>query len=417
LSEEIYALDLDEELLSHLVREDSWLTLQGENFDPELINDEFVAEVYGFQRDYRREHKQLASPTVVADHFDLDLREPDASVGYVLDQMRLRYMRNGGREHLKRIVEETRNGDPLEVPGMLLKAGRDLSYLLSRRGEIFGTGDYERAMHRYEQKAAAGPGASFGYEEIDAVHNGMHGLNVLLGYKKSSKSWQMLMSMMLNAEQGLYPWLYSLELPADETDMRFRCLLADVPWWKYVHNALGQTDKDELRAVSELIDSMAMYKIVKPPSGSRDIHSMVNTARDAGAGIVLIDQLQYVEGVNGKSLGRGNDTGEYFGVLNDARDLSDEGPIYIAHQFGRQAAFAEEMPDVSMAKSSSAIEEVATVAMGIWSNKDMRRSGKLQMGTLISRNSAGYDEKWEIDMEMSRGCSFEICRRLEDDNE
>lgn len=417
MTEEIYALDLDEELLAHLVSEESWITLQGENFDPELINDEFVIDVYAFQRDYRREHKELASPTVVADAFDLDLRAPETSIGYLLDQLRLRYMRNGGRDRLRAIIEQTKGGDPLEVPGMLLKAGRELSYLLARRGEIFGTGDYERAMHRYDQKVAAGAGASFGYEEIDRHHGGIRGMAVLLGYKKSTKSWQMLEAAISNIERGLYPWLYSLELPADETDMRMRHLLADIPWWKYVHNCLSDTDKAQLREVSELIDGIGMYKIVKPPKGQRDINRMVNTARDAGSGVVLIDQLQYVENSKGISLGRSNDTGEYFGVLDDARDLSDDGPIYIAHQFGRQAAFAEEMPDVSMAKGSSAIEEVCTVAMGIWSNKDMRRSGKLEMATLIARNSEGYDERWEINMDMKRGCRFEISHRISDDND
>lgn len=415
MSDEIYALDLDEELLSHLPIEDSWVTLQGEDFDPTIIEDPEIRDIYLWQRNHRREHGQLATATVLADEFDIDFTQPETSIGDLLDRMRLRFMRNGGRQYLREIIEAQRDGDPLEVPEMLLKAGRDLSHLLSKRGELFGSGDYERAMRRYEQKVAAGPGASFGYPELDEYYNGMRGLCFLLGYKKSGKSWQMLQSMAVNAQEGRYPWLFSLELPADETDMRFRFLLADIPWWKYVHDKLDHHDKQNLREVSDLIDGLGLYKIAKPPKGARGINEMVTKARDAGAGVVLIDQLQYVENSKGVSLGRANDTGEYFGVLDDARDLSDDGPIYIAHQFGRQAAFAEEMPDISLAKGSSSIEEVATTALGIWSNKDMRRSHLMQIGELIGRNTKNVNQKWEVAVEMSRGCHFDITRMIEDD--
>lgn len=417
MTDEVFSLDLDEELLSHLPNEDSWIILQGEDFDPALIEDEEVAEIYQWQRNHKREHGRLATASVLADEFDIDFAKPETSIGDLLDRMRLRFMRNGGRDRLREIAEQTRKGDPLEVPGMLLKAGRELSYLLAKRGEIFGTGDYERAMHRYEQKASAGPGASFGYPELDRFYNGMRGLAMLLGYKKSLKSWNMLQSLAINVQDGRYPWLFSLELPAEETDMRFRFLLSDVPWWKYIHNALSIQDKRKIREISELIDGLGLYKIAKPPKGSRSIDRMVGQARDAGAGVVLIDQLQYIENSKGISLGRANDTGEYFGVLDEARDLSDSGPLYIAHQFGRQAAFAEEMPDISMAKGSSSIEEVATVALGLWSNKDMRRSGLMQIGELIGRNTANLNQKWEIKVEMNNGCHFDIVREIDDDNE
>lgn len=411
---EVYALDLDEELLSHLPIEDSWITLQGEEFNPVLIKDEFVREVYDFQLRHRREQGAIATATVICDEFDLDLRDPETSIGDLIDRLRLRYMKTEGREALRIIVKETKDGDPMLVPQKLLAKGRELAHLLSSKGEVFGTGDYDRAIHRYDYKASQGPGASFGYEELDKHFNGMRGLAFLLGYKKTGKSWQMIQSLLTNVEQGHYPWLYSLELPAEETDMRFRCLLADVPWWKWVYNKIGPEDRKALKEASELIDGLGMYKVVKPPHGQRGIDRMVHTARDAGAGVVLIDQLQYVENDRGKSLGRLNDTGEYFGVLDEARNLSDEGPLYIAHQFGRGAMGAESMPDIALAKGSSAIEEVCTLCLGLWSNKDMRRSGLLEIGTLMARNTDDW-ASWEIKIESKRANRFEIQRRIEEE--
>lgn len=412
---EVYALDLDEELLAHLPDPDAWVVMQGEEFSEELINDDEVREVYRWAKAHLREHGRHATLTVLGDEFDIDFRQPETAIGDLLDRLRERYMKNAGRDRLRNIITRAKE-EPLDVPHELLKAGRELSQLLSKRGEMFGTGDYDRAMRRYDQKAEQGQGASFGHPMLDDALYGMRGVNFLIGYKKTFKSWMMVKCLMENAVQGRCTWLYSLELPAVETDMRLRHLLAGIPWWRYVRNALSIQDRRDLRDASDVIDGLGVYRIVKPPHGQRGIHAMVNTARDAGADLVLIDQLQYVENDNGKSLGRLNDTGEYWGVLDEARNLSDEGPIYIAHQFGRAAMGAERMPDIALAKGSSAIEEVCTAAIGLWANSDMRSSGLIEVGTLMARNADGFG-RWEMEYDLNKSCRFTITRALDPDQD
>jgi hypothetical protein len=414
VSEPIFQLDLDEELLSHLPDPNSWVTLQGEGFSAEFIEDPEVAEVFNWQLNHKREHGQLATPTVLAEQFDLDLTEPETAIGDLVDRFRERYMKNEGREAIRQIVTQTKSTDPLLVPQLLLSKGRELNSLLAKRGEVFGSGDFDRAMHRYDVKAAQGPGASFGYKELDDHYYGMRGLSFLIAYKKMYKSWQMIQAVMSNIEAGRCTWLYSLELPAEETDMRLRFLCAGIPWWRYIHNKINIEDRRKLKQVSEIIDGSGIYKIVKPPRGQRGIHSLVHNARDAGADLVEIDQLQYVENEKGQSLGQLNDTGEYFGVLDDARNLSDDGPIYIAHQFGRGAAYCETMPDISLAKGSSAIEEVCTLAIGMFANKALRQSGKLEIGTLIARNATQFTS-WEMDVNLTKTCEFKIVKQIEEE--
>lgn len=411
---EIYSLDLDEELLAHLVDPEAWVVLRGEQFADDLIEDPEIVEMYKWARAHLKEHRQPPSADVLADQFDLaEMRAPETAIGDLLDRMRERYIKNRGRKELERIIKSHQES-PLEVPQALIKAGRDLTALVSKRGEMFGSGDYDRAMRRYDLKAEAGPGPSFGHEAIDREHTGIHGVTFLIAYKKMMKSWQMIQCAAMNAMNGNYPWLYSLELPAEETDMRLRCLLAGVPWWRYVRNKMGPTDRTALKEASDTIDSLGVYRIVKPPQGQRGIHSLVNTARDAGADLVIIDQLQYIENDSGKSLGQLNDTGEYFGVLNEARNLSDEGPLYIAHQFGRAAMGSEQMPDIGLAKGSSSIEEVCTLGLGMWANKEMRRNGVIEIGTLIARNAAAF-ASWEMEYDLNRTCKFEITRRLDEE--
>ncbi len=415
MTEPIYALDLDEEFLSHLSDADSWVVIQGEGITDDIIEDAEVAVIFQWTKQHIRAHGIVPAASVLAEEFDLDLRPPETAIGDLLDRMRERYMKNQGRQALRSIVE-LQNEDPLQVPQALLRKGRELNALLSKRGEMFGTGDVERAKRRYDLKVMAGPGASFVHKDLDEYFYGMLGLTFWIAPPKTYKSWQMLQGLVSNAEQGRCTWLYSLELPAEESDMRLRCLLADVPYWHYLRNDLTVDDWKRIRKASEIIDGCGIYKIVKPPAGQRGIDEMVHVARDAGAEVIFIDQLQYVENEKGLSLGSLNNTGDYWNVLNKARDLSDDGPLCIAHQFNRQAMFTDKMPAVELAKGSSALEETATLALGMWANKDMRRSGILEVGTLIARNH--QYAAWEMQVELSRGCDFTIIGRApEETNE
>lgn len=418
MSEPIYALDLDEELLSHLPDPDAWVVLTGEGIASEIIEDEFVADVFEWQKRHLREHGKPATASVLEDQYSdegLQLETPQTAIGDLLDRLRARYAKNQGRKHLRKVVEAQQE-HPEDLAQILLRAGRDLHATLTPRGEVFGTGDIHRAERRYHQKVLAGPGASFGFRDLDEYFFGMRGLTFWVAPPKTYKSWIMIKGVMENALAGRCTWLYSLELPAEETDMRIRCLLANVPWWKYLRNRLDSNDWDVIRQASEIIDGSGIYKVVKPQPGKRGIDEMVYNARDAGAEAIFFDQLQYIEADDhGNNLGSLNNTGAYWNVLNKARDLSDEGPLCIAHQFNRTAMHCDKMPAVEQAKGSSALEETATLALGMWANKDMRRSGLVEVGTLIARN-AMY-AAWEMEVELTHGCSFDIIGRAPEEDE
>jgi hypothetical protein len=411
MTTDIYVLDLDEELLSHLPDPESWLELKAEGFKVEFIEDDFIREVYEWQNRHAREYGAPATATVLADQFDVGFDDPQTTVGDMLDRMRERYMNNQGRDALKRIGT-TFKKDPLVIPDMLAREGRKLQTLLNRRGEMFGTGDVDRALHQYEMKAAKGPGSSLGFPEVDAHHYGQQGLTFVIAPPKSFKSWNIIEVAFANVMKGKHVRISSLELPAEETDMRLRCRAANIPWWHYVRRCMTSEELRRIKEAEEILKEVGMYTISKPPEHERTMDHLIGNARDQGAHLVCVDQLQYVE-FDGKSLGAWNDTGKYFGAVNRARDLSDEGDIYIAHQFNREARFADAMPPIEMTKGSSAIEEGATLALGMWANKDMRRSNIVELGTLISRNH-GY-ASWNVQVELSKGCDFKIIGRADEE--
>lgn len=407
---EIYEVDLDEELLAHLPDYDSWLIMREQGFDAALIEDDEIQKIYEWQVDHVRGNKVTATASVLADEFDLlQINDPITTIGDLLDKMRSRHATNETRKLLEKGAKLFRT-DPTAVTTFLVNEGNEIRKRTNRSGEKFTAADTDRAITIYEEKMNEGEGPSLGFKEIDEYFYGQKGLTFFVAPPKTYKSWMLVNALIENVKNGRNAWLYSLELPAEETDMRLRCMAANVPWWKYTKNQMNTSDLKMIEEASELLDALGTYQIVKPPSGARSVDDLIIKAQDSGADVVFIDQLQYVEW-RGHSLGEKNETGEYFGALERARDLSDEIPICFAHQFNRTTLNLDKMPDIKQSKSSAAIEETATLALGLWANKDMRQSHLLEVGTLITRNAMFLD--WEVKVNFSVECNFEMIGKVE----
>lgn len=407
-------LDLDEEIFHHLGNPESIGYIQAEQFDSSLIEDQAIKGIFDWQMNYIRDYGRAATPAVIYDEFGVEVGEPETVIGDLVNRMRERYIRTYGRDVIRNIAEIA-NVEPLAVSKEMLKAGRDLADLTLKRGEVFGSGDYHRAMAMYDKRALKGRGPSLGFREIDDHFNGMQGVTFLIAAPKTYKSW-MTIKMTLNnilTEDDHFPYLYSLELPANESDMRLRCMAANVPYWKYLKNCLMPEDRKALEDASKLMDERGQFRIEKPEQGERGVQRMVERAINAGASCIFIDQLQYIENRKGLNLGAQNNTGDYFEVVNDLRNYSDEIPIFVVHQFNRSVMNAKEMPEMQQGKGSSAIEEVATLSLGLWANKEMRQNNTIEIGTLASRNYS-Y-QNWRVGVQLSHGCNFDMIGPVDED--
>ena len=408
---ELVNLDLDGEVLNHLPLPESWLVFRGEGMQSQLIEDEGVREAYVWADNHTREYGQPPTQEVLTDEFDIEFFEPVTAPGDLIERLRMNYAETEGRKALKAIAEGYK-AQPTALGKLLDQHGKQLQALLNRTGEVFGTGDYDRAKDLYYKKTQKGKGPSLGFEQVDDYFADQRGVTIFLGPPKTWKSWFMVNATISNVVKGIYPFLYSLELPAEETDMRLRCMVSGVPWHKYINDCISKDEWKLIHEASDLLDGQGAYRTLKPPRGERDLASLVGCAKDAGADCVLIDQLQYVE-IKGKSLGSWNETGQYFDVLDEARNLSDEIPICFAHQFNRSVMNAEAMPSVHQAKGSAAIEETATLVLGLWASKEMRKSRVCELGTLAARN---HDYRsWEVNIDLSKQCSLEIEKVIDED--
>lgn len=412
MSEPIYELDIDLDFVNHLVDPDAFAVIKAECLKPDLIVDEYVREIYRWQNEHYREHGQIATASALEASFDdAAISAPLTAIGDLIQRMRERHLHNAGRIAIKRVAEAYKH-DHLTVASELMREGRELSALTSRKGEAWGSGDHERSMLEYHKNVLKGPGPSLGFKELDEYFFGQRGLTFILGAPKSMKSWMCINAVLQNVIEGKTVWLDSLELPAYEANMRLRCMAADVPWWKFIKGRLDKSDFAKLAEAGDYLDSLGTFRVVSPPIGDRDTKTLVQQAVDAGADVLFIDQLQYLQDSNGTRLGDGNTTGAYWGVGDDLREFSKQIPITVLHQFNRSVMNADEMPQVQQAKGSSMVEEVGTLVLGLWANKDMRHSNIMQIGTLASRNYGL--PAWEIKVEMNKGCGFEIIGTVDD---
>jgi hypothetical protein len=414
--EEITVLDLDWDLIQHLAIKDSFLEMQKEEFSEDLIEDDLARDVYFWQVKHYREHGEPAGPSVLEDEFDeVAIQEPQAAIGDLLARLRKRYIKNEGQDTVEQIGKLTIE-DPLNVGKTMVAEGRRIIQITDTRGESFGPGDYDRAITMYDKKVTEGPGPTFGFTEIDQHFHGQKGVSVLLASPKSYKSWICTKASLSEAQMMGNPYIFPLELPAEDQYWRFMCMAADIPYWKYLHGSIEPDDKSILDGVVDEIEQQGNFRIEKPPPGSRNPHQLIEKAINADASCVFIDQLQYVEaGSKSESLGALNKTGYYFEVMNIFRDYSDHIPIFIVHQFNRTVMGLDGMPEMQQAKGSSAIEEVASLALAAWATKDMRASNVLNLGTNFSRH---YNHAtWEIDVELTRGCNFTLVGEVHDDED
>ncbi len=437
---EIYALDLDDEVICHLADHSSVMTMRAEQVNAALILDPLAKAAFEWQMEHIRVHGKPATGSVLEDQFDgdnvtteveekddegrkrkvkvklpaLEVRPPDTAVGDLIVRLRERYMRNEGKSAIERIARISVS-DPLETAKELLREGRRMADLISKRGEIYGTGDFDRAMMAYDKEKSRGAGPSLGFDELDEYFNGQRGLTFLMAGPKTYKSWFAIRSVIQNILDSKMTYLYSLELPAVESYWRMACMAPNTPYWKYLKTCLMPHDERALKSACEMLDDEGTVRIEKPAIGERSAQRLVERALNAGAQALFIDQLQYIENEKGNSLGEMNATGEYFGVCNTLRDYSDEIPIFVVHQFNRSIMNAKEMPEAQQGKGSAAIEEVATLGLGLWANKEMRRSNTVQLGTLISRNY-GLDG-WNLDVNLSTGCELIMRGKIEEDED
>ena len=419
MNEEIVALDIDWDFILHLANPESVRAIQAEQVKDELIVDPIAKKVFAWQMKHIHEHGAPATASVLENEFpNIPFDQPESKIRDLIGRMRQRYMRNQGRDMIRELTVMAAE-DPLAVAQKMMESGRQLSDLTRKRGETFGPNDFPRAMEFYDKQVLRGPGPTLGFKELDDHFNGIMNLSFLIATPKTYKSWFTVKDFYENIMAGGNPYLYSLELPAVDTEWRLACMASGIPYWKYLKSSLSIEEKRVAElAMQDLKDKAGDngFHIEKPQPGERTVHHMVNRALELGSTCVFIDQLQYMETRKGISLGSANHTGDYWEVCMDLRDYSDQIPIFVVHQFNRSAMAAKGgLPEMQQVKGSSAIEETGTLLLALHATKEQRKSNVVEIGTLATRN---FEYKsWHLGVSLSNDCAISMIGEVTDEDE
>lgn len=404
-------LDLDLELLFTIGA--SFEALYVDRISPEVVVDPMVKEVYEWALTYFDKYNE-APPVPILEHeflkYNLSFEAPSTQVDDLLTRLRDRYIRNQAQ---KTVVELGKAAvrEPQGLAQRLMSEGRRLDRVLTSSKDVFDAGSLDQALLSYHKRVAKGRGPSIAFPEVDDHFDGLDALTFLVGSPKSLKSWLTVKSALANILLGHTVYISTLEMPKEVYIWRIYCMAANIPFWKYLKRALEPEDEIAIKkAAGKLKDSGDFY-IEKAPNGERSAQLIFSRAKTLNADIIYIDQLQYVENSKGVAIGAINKTEDFFEVCNTLKDLAEEKPIWVAHQFNRSVMGNTDFPEMQQIKNSSAIEETATLALALHSNRAMRQDNIVQFGTLASRN---YGLPiWEIKTEMKKGCSLTLIDRVD----
>jgi hypothetical protein len=225
----------------------------------------------------------------------------------------------------------------------------------------------------YDKAVLRGKGPSLGYAELDEHFHGQVGVTFLIAAPKTYKSWTTSTPSSPTSSRSASPtctrWSFRRWRATGAASAWPPTSLLEVPQACLMPDELKPADQGRGWLLDDVGETL-LHRQAQPGL------ALGRPACREGAGLRGRLHLHRPASVHREPQGHGHraigSTSDYFEVVNDLRNYSDHIPIFVVHQFNRSVMKADEMPEMQQAKGSSAIEEVATLGLGLWANKDMR---------------------------------------------
>lgn len=408
-----------EQLQDHLGIPDSAMYLFRERVTSDLLDksENDVGEILDFSLEYIAEYKEPPTPEMLEYEFEgVEFREPKSTVEWVVEKLRERYQRNQAKEVLKKASRMVQ-ADPQGAVETALTGLTKVQVQTASRNIEMDSEDFGFAVERYKNRVLSGSfaGVTFGYAEMDEVLGGMRRGNLVytIGRPKRYKSWQLLKSAVENQFHETNPVpsvFFTLEMTLDEMFDRYACMVAQVPYGKFMRGHLSTDELQQFTDAQEEFKELSENRItfMHPPRGQRTVQHLRQLALEKGAGVVYIDQLKFIESLR-KHENRWQEV-EY--VNEDLKDAAEDFPIMVAAQFNREAASMTEMADLSKIGLSDSIGQTADMLLGLYANKEMLQNNTIEYGVIDARNF--QIARWHLRVEVGSRSDFSVERRLDD---
>lgn len=386
-------IDIEQEFLNHLHKQDSLEHILREGVSNDLLNSPTSKSVYQFAERHFSESQKAPTIDVLHTEFrNADFEEPSTEVHWVVEKLRTRYKKNK-IENLAYAVAKK-----LETPDEAMDILRDEVMEIERQtlsqAEVFRPGDHKEFLKDLQEDILQGmyKGVSYGHLPLDQFTGGLKKGQVCywLARPKRQKSFNVLAGFIEQVKNGEEPYLFTLELTRQEILQRISCMISGIPWDKMQRGALMSSDYGQIEQAWEDFNKWGKYYIEMPPLDERTVPALMLKADKVDAGPIHISQFKYI---NGTKDWYPNDFTMHAEVAIDLKRAAirpgKERPIIIEAQFNRGGDSMEELEDFDAGKVglTDMIPQSADMLLGIFQSKEMRASNQIEVGILDSRNT------------------------------
>lgn len=409
-----------------LTEVDSLRFLVTEGVDDEILPTADLLPVWHFAYDYFIGSGMAKAPTPAVldteygdllNDFDLDAGEdPDESIEWALEHLRASWVYSHSADFVKSLANEMGEADPLDRVAILSEKATELLKLThtvqSRSERIDFRVDGHRTLAEYEHRAAhlgEYSGASSGMSAVDAATNGIHPgeLAIAAAGPKTGKSFWLAYIALKNWQDGVSPTLFTLENSVEMTMDRIACLATFVDPIRWQRGTCAEAEVDRVREwINETLPSSDVpFHILKPDLGQRSFETMVAEAQVRDAGVLLVDQLTFVELGGDSRRPKHERIGD---ALHRLKGMISTGrrqlPCWLAHQINREGVKAAEKLgylELYHLAESAEVERTADWVYGLYASKDDRGARRAKLQTLATRR--GVTKNWELDWYIETG--------------
>jgi replicative DNA helicase len=432
-------------LYQHLSDVDSLDVLARERFSVEEVREVIPTEAgryivaWSLNYYFANGRKVAPTPEAITETWVVEMERADISLGdgtetdsieWAIEQLRAHHAVWKSQEFVKGFASAIAKAAPTEKVVVVQQAAYDLyqlsQRLISRREESQLAPGVQTALEHYRERAdteQSTDGLTFGLPLVDLHTHGVHGgeISVFAAGSGVGKSWWAVKTLLAEWRAGRQAVLFTLELSMLTCFDRIACMGAGVSYQRWQE---GRATEDEVDRVTLLIknleDSPIKPLIVLPPSGERSMMAMVRQAQSHDAQSIIIDQLTFVDVVEGsRARQRWESVGEKMHQLHELITGGAYRPsVLLMHQINRdgvQAAQKTGRYEMWHMAEAAEVERTATFVFAVFQSRmdQVMHQARLQ----ILKNRRGALKTWMMLWELEFGAIKADHELVEEDDD
>lgn len=412
--------ELERRLLANLTRQEEMTTAWDMGLRPQVLTEPVCQAILMFMIEYwQHEHmKMVPTLSVVSTHFpgiELPVDE-EISTTWAVQTVMNSYASLRIQE---KMLEAAKIGttDPQGAVKYLRSEMHAMAETITPRHSRANMSEdiAERRQRYLDRGLGEGQGVTLGLPELDEYTGALlpGELGVLGAYSKTGKTMFLANAAVAARRVGITPIFFTLEMPISEIEERIDAMYSTL---SYDRISKSRLTVDEMRALQEKQEEMAALGdmlIEAPDEGDRTVAALVNRARHAGAGLIIIDQLSHMEPGQ-----RVKDLKEHHSVIMKqlkseiGRGAMGRLPCLLAVQLNRDSQTRREGIGLDSFANATEVEATCDIALGLWRNQEMRTNNTMKLEILGARRS--NTRAWSLHWHLVRYTGISVERVLED---